>query len=74
MPELLPEQHFESGSSSTTRMSRFTRVLLTCAGDDPKFGERAGLRLDVYRPSTLLELRAFFHTIDPSGHAGLIGI
>jgi hypothetical protein len=42
--------------------------------NDPKFGERAGLRLDLYRPSMLLELRAFFHTIDPCGHAGLTGI
>ena len=34
---------------------------------------RAGLRLDLYRPSMLL-YEPFFHTIDPSGHAGLIGI
>src|SRR5260370_408136 len=42
-----------SGSSSTTRMSRFTNVLLTCGGkprtrqDNPEFGEYAGYRIDI---------------------------
>src|ERR1700724_18597 len=50
-----------SGSSSTTRMSRFTRVLLIDEGrpgareDNPEFGELAGLRIDLNRPAVLLD-------------------
>src|SRR5580692_1749890 len=53
-----------SGSSSTTRMSRLMLLLLPSSfvgrrcrtrQNDPKFGELAGPRIDLYRPRMLLD-------------------